>query len=120
MALIWVLSSMSSVPSFDDVPFRDKGIHFMEYGVLAAFLVHALQGTWPGWARPGHYFAAALAAVVWGLSDEIHQAFVPGRSSDAKDVLADAIGAVLGAGVYLLGCAVLRRLRASAAQRVDH
>jgi VanZ family protein len=109
MLLIWLLSSMSKVPSFDDVPFRDKGIHFMEYGVLAALLAHALRGTWSALSLMRLYAGAVVCTVVWGLSDEIHQAFVPGRSSDIKDVLADSIGALIGTALYMLSTSLLRR-----------
>ena len=37
-----------------------------------------------------------LLAIVYGVSDEWHQSFVPERSADAADVLADAIGALVG------------------------
>jgi VanZ family protein len=35
--------------------------------------------------------------VLWGLSDEIHQALVPGRSPELNDVVADLFGSVAGA-----------------------
>ena len=48
MLLIWVLSSMPNpfIP-IELVPFRDKGVHFAEYGTLAALLMHAFRGSWP-------------------------------------------------------------------------
>jgi VanZ family protein len=46
--------------------------------------------------------AAVLSAVIFGLSDEIHQSLVPLRTADAWDVLADAIGAALGVGFYFV------------------
>jgi VanZ family protein len=39
---------------------------------------------------------AILVSVLWGLSDEIHQAFVPGRSSEVADFVADVVGSVAG------------------------
>ena len=45
---------------------------------------------------------AIMLTTLWGITDEIHQAYVPGRNSDVQDVLADALGAVLGAGFYLI------------------
>ncbi|HEX2676437.1 MAG TPA: VanZ family protein [Polyangiales bacterium] len=102
MALIWVLSSMSHPPSMPDVPFRDKGIHFMEYGVLAALIAHAFA-----WTRPSRrmlliFGIAVVCATLFGLTDEIHQAFVPGRNSDPQDLLADGLGSLLGACAYLV------------------
>jgi VanZ family protein len=101
MLLIWVLSSMSQPFKVDFVPFRDKGAHFVEYGTLAALLAHAMRGNWPDWRFRGVFFASWSVTVVWGLLDEIHQAFVPGRVADVRDLLADAIGGLLGAVIYL-------------------
>ena len=42
MTLIWVLSSMRLPIAFEDVPFRDKGVHFVEYGTLAVLYSLAL------------------------------------------------------------------------------
>ena len=101
MLLIWVLSSMPQQFKVDFIPFRDKGIHFVEYGALAALLAHAMRGTWPEWRFRGVFFASWSITVLWGLLDEIHQAFVPGRVPDVRDVIADAMGGLLGAVIYL-------------------
>ena len=52
-----------------------------------------------GYSR-GQLLLAIAIAGIYGVLDEVHQRFVPGRMPDALDVLADLIGAVLG--VYLL------------------
>ncbi|HKP57203.1 MAG TPA: VanZ family protein [Polyangiales bacterium] len=101
MLLIWVLSSMPTQFKFEFVPFRDKGIHFVEYGTLAALLAHAMRGTWPEWRWTGVFLASWAVTTLWGLLDEIHQAFVPGRVADVRDLIADAIGGLLGAAIYL-------------------
>jgi VanZ family protein len=97
MALTWALSSFAwldvSTASF---PFRDKGVHFVEYGVLALLLAHAARLTWPRHHPARTASLALLATVLWGFLDEVHQGFVPGRSSDALDLAADAAGAVVG------------------------
>lgn len=102
MLLIWLLSSIPQQFNFEFVPFRDKGVHFAEYGTLAALLVHAFRGSWPSLRPPALFFAAWSVTVFWGLSDEIHQAFVPGRVADVRDIVADAIGGLIGAALYLL------------------
>ncbi len=102
MLMIWLASSTSQPPSASWLPFQDKGAHFFEYALLSALLAHAFRGTFPQ-LRPrlGALFAsAAVCAVCWGFIDEIHQAFVPGRSSDVRDLIADTLGALVGAGVY--------------------
>lgn len=100
--LIWWLSSqVLQVPYMDRVPLRDKGVHFLEYGALSLFITHAVATTWQ---RRGVrvLFASSFITTALGLLDELHQAFVPGRSSDELDLLADAAGAVFFSASYLL------------------
>ena len=102
MLLIWVLSSSPIQLPLERIPFRDKSVHFVEYGTLGALLSHALRATYPRWRYVNVWLLAALATTLWGAIDEIHQAFVPGRNSDVGDLIADAVGALVGAAVYLV------------------
>ena len=68
----------------------DKLVHAAVYAVLGGLLLRALNH--PVWA-----WAIATA---YGLSDEAHQYFVPGRMFDLGDWLADSVGA--GLGVWLM------------------
>ena len=69
---------------------------------------------WPGskakaWRLSAVAALAAALAAVYGVSDELHQSFVPGRTADGADVVADAVGAVLGAGAGTWTLAALDR-----------
>jgi VanZ family protein len=100
MAVIFVLSSFHFDVTIDEsVPFRDKGIHFLEYAVLGFLCANAARRTFPD--RPAWRTAAvgAFVASAWGLGDELHQAFVPGRSAELLDWVADTLGSITGAGV---------------------
>jgi len=103
MALSFSISSFAiHAPVIEQFPFRDKGVHFLEYAVLGWLCAAASRRTWPsasGWRTAAF---AVLITVLWGLSDEVHQAFVPGRSSELADVLADFLGGIAGAGVWHL------------------
>ena len=55
-----------------------------------------------GWAP----IAFALT-VLYGVSDEVHQSFVPGRGPSLIDIAFDAVGAMLGVGLALLTAALL-------------
>ena len=73
----------------------DKGAHLLLYSGLGTLLVRARAG---GWRRPvtlGIAAAAIVVATLYGISDEIHQHFVPLRQVEVRDILADAIGASL-------------------------
>lgn len=104
-SLIWFLSSqVLSIQLIEDIPLRDKGVHFLEYGALGFLMAHAVQVTWPD--RVLRYVAALWLTVGLGLVDELHQVYVPGRSGDANDLIADFVGAL----VATFGYAGLRRL----------
>lgn len=95
MAMIFVLSSQSKVPVPEVAFSQDKIMHLIAYAVLGLFLARG----WPP-ANPRHYFYLIAAASGYGLVDEIHQSFVPGRDASIYDWLADTAGGVLGVWWY--------------------
>ena len=107
MALIFAVSSTTwavTIPS--EIPFRDKGVHFCEYLLLGFLCAHATRLSWPTRDRARTLAFGALIAFAWGLGDELHQAFVPGRSAELLDLTADALGASCGA----IGRALIERI----------
>lgn len=73
-------------------PGEDKLAHLLLYGVLGMALAwgrHRDGASPPGWA-------VLSAGVLYGGSDEVHQAFVPGRDPSPGDVAADTVGLLLG------------------------
>lgn len=101
-AIIFVLSSLpgSAYPPTDLVN-ADKLVHVAIYGLLGALAARGLRLGW-GWHRVRTILVAALGSILYGLSDELHQWFVPGRNADWRDLVADAVGAVLGAALIAL------------------
>jgi VanZ family protein len=102
MMLIFGLSAQSQLPTPEErwVEFvLEKSGHFLMFAVLAALLVRALDPKKLGRRRA--FGLAIFIAVLYGLSDEIHQVFVPGRKADWTDVLVDWAGAVFGSIVWL-------------------
>jgi VanZ like family len=80
---------------------HDKVAHTIEYSGLGLLLVRALAGgpREGGWLR--HLGLAFLIGTGFGVSDELHQSFVPGREgNDPGDVMADAGGTLLGGLVF--------------------
>jgi hypothetical protein len=97
MAVIFTASSISDVPELPGGISAPMG-HFGEYAVLSLLLVRALAGgRWAGvtWRTAA---AAVLVSTAYGLTDEWHQSFVPGRQPDLADVMMDAAGASVAAG----------------------
>lgn len=89
--------------------------HLVLYAGLALILFWALAGNAgrtagrpagaPAWVLGALSFALA---VLYGVTDEVHQAFVPGRSASEVDIGVDAAGAALGVGAAVLAARFLR------------
>ena len=73
-----------------------KGAHMVSFGILALLAYSALATTVPGWSARRIALAAVIIAVLYAISDEWHQSFVPTRVGSYKDVLIDAAGAAIG------------------------
>lgn len=107
MTAIHGSSSISNPPELAGV--SDKTLHFATFAVLALLVLRALAGaTWRGvtrWTMVG----CCVIAVLYGVKDEWHQMYTPGRTPDLMDVAADFAGAAsaaIGAGAW----SIIRRL----------
>ena len=101
MGLIFFLSSRPVPEGAEWIP--DWLTHGAAWAILAVLLARALEGS-----RVRHVAVLAfVAATAYGVLDEIHQSYVPGRYPDAWDVVKDAVGALAGIAAWQLR---LRRL----------
>jgi len=76
-----------------------KSAHMTEYAVLALLIWRALRKPAHADRRPWRWKEMGMGfglAVLFAMSDEIHQTFVPSREGRVLDVLIDALGALLG------------------------
>jgi VanZ family protein len=106
MGVIFLLSSQSDFGPVGRIAFpqADKVAHFFLYAILGLLLGRAaLRGE----LRRGAWLAF-LIGVVYGGTDEIHQAFVPRRTPDLMDFLVDVISVAVG---VLLARRLFRRLK---------
>jgi VanZ family protein len=97
MGVIFYLSHQPSVPIPPRFPHQDKVFHFLAYFLLAMLVAGANQEG----GRKRRFFSAFIVAALYGISDEIHQSFVPGRDASVLDWIADAGGGWVGAYFYL-------------------
>lgn len=97
--LIYIQSSHPSIQSQPDWPFLDKILHFAGYALLGALFLRAFKTTPIKHNLKLVLILSVLLSALYGISDEIHQSFVPFRTADPMDVLADILGSI--AGVYL-------------------
>ncbi|CAN5211902.1 hypothetical protein BH23CHL1_BH23CHL1_01860 [soil metagenome] len=100
-ALLWMLgifalSSQSRLPQAPGISTQLLAVagHLVAFGVLAILIA------WGAGVDFRHLSRRTLAAyaltVFYGISDEIHQSFVPGRYATVEDIMIDAIGAAAG------------------------
>lgn len=97
-AAIWYLSSQPG-PGDIELPFVfegiDKAAHMILYGGLAALVAVGIRRS----GRPAEpwvqNFVPVLFASLYGVTDEIHQYFVPTREADVGDIIANVAGAIV-------------------------
>jgi|TARA_Y100000294_G_scaffold73730_1_gene69532 VanZ family protein len=80
----------------------DKAIHFIEYGVLSFLFFFSLRKSFPGLKIKSAGVLAIMFSGLYGISDEVHQYFVPGREFSIGDMAANFIGAVVFQSRHLL------------------
>ena len=94
--LIFYLSSQPSIETPALFPGEDKLFHLIAFDILGFLAMGAWQASHEGYPTR-QVWLVVLAVMLYGILDEFHQYFVPGRSADVYDVLADAVGGLLGA-----------------------
>lgn len=107
MAMLFGFSSLSTLPS-PPADFSFYDVHIAAYAGLGAVTARAT-----GKGLRDVTWRAVLAAVVisslYGVSDEYHQLFVPRRSFEVLDMIADTIGSVVGASAVGAWSIIRRR-----------
>ena len=99
-AAIFIASSISHPPSLPEIV-TDKDLHGGLYGGFALVILRALAKRWDR-VTVLTGLGTVVLVVLYGVSDEFHQSFVPGRTSDIADVVADGIGATAAVGLAWL------------------
>ena len=109
MAAIFFSSSSRSItealPEFQQ---SDKVAHAAVYGILAALYLFAFAPIAPH--RRGRVFLWVIAlTALYGATDELHQAYVPGRYCAFADWIANAAGGIAVASGWFLAAGSRRR-----------
>lgn len=109
MSGIFYLSQQSSPLGVDAGASRAALAHIALFGGLAALLYWGLAGRSSQFAWAAMAISFALA-VLYGVTDELHQAFVDGRVASEADLVIDAAGALAGVIAVSLLRLLLQRL----------
>jgi VanZ family protein len=88
------------LPSFE---FSDKILHFFAYAVMGVLFYRAYQTLRIKGDPRMLILLSVVSATLYGISDEIHQYYVPFRDAEILDALANFLGALCGVCLYHLG-----------------
>lgn len=106
MAVIFAFSQQPGSGSTWEPPLwyilERKSAHIIEYAIFFILASASFRLWFPRDTKVRVFGLALIAAITYGISDEIHQAFVFGRGSRFTDVLIDAGGAMVGMLVLLV------------------
>ncbi len=113
-AIVCVSWHLSSLPRIEMMPSfwnADKLVHTVCFAGLAFWAAfgakaHALRSSW----------IPALLVSAYGIIDEVHQSFTPGRSSSVPDWCADTLGGIIGSLAFVAALSVLSAIRSGSAK----
>ncbi len=102
-----IIKKMIPNVSFDFEIFHHivrKNAHFFAYLILGVLIISAINITSDIDDRGYRIIIQAIIiCVLYAISDEVHQLFIPGRAGQVRDVMIDSAGATVGsAGTYFL------------------
>lgn len=72
-----------------------KTLHVLEYAILFVLYYRALKNSFSTRTSISVFLAAFLFTILYAITDEVHQTFIPTREGKPRDVIIDAIGASL-------------------------
>jgi len=98
--LIFLQSSYPSPEAVPAVPYMDKFLHFVGYAILGILFFRAYSTLRIKNNVSLLIIISILSSTLYGISDELHQYFVPYRDAEAMDALADLLGSIGGVTVY--------------------
>ena len=75
--------------------FQDKFLHFLVFGILAVLMARSFKKSKIKIINKYYHVWAIVLTALYGIIDEYHQYFVPGRFSTVGDWLADVLGAIV-------------------------
>ena len=96
MAFIFMMSSRPAPEEVKWLPIiaKLKLVHIIEYGILYLLFYWPLRKT-TTFDKTEAFMMAFMLTITYGLTDELHQVFVIGRTASLADALANGVGALI-------------------------
>ena len=97
--IIFYISSLTFEPSAGGFSINSYLYHFLAFLFFAGFLLISLL---KGRLNKKLFLIAIIIAVLYGISDEVHQLYVPGRHFAIIDIITNSIGILTASIVYFV------------------
>ena len=107
-AISFYLSSQSTIQKIPAFPHADKLVHFVCFGGLAFWVAFGCNLSEN---KKIKILLPTIIVSIYGIIDEIHQSFTPGRSSTISDWIADTLGALFGSFVFYLVVKIISKIK---------
>ncbi|GBE20586.1 vanZ like family protein [archaeon BMS3Abin17] len=96
---IFYISTITFGPGISRINMLSTLYHFSAFFCFALFLqISSLKGK----KKYAIFILALIISIIYGITDELHQYFIPGRDSSFFDIGVDALGALSSSLIYLL------------------
>ncbi|GJL55055.1 MAG: hypothetical protein NPIRA02_21870 [Nitrospirales bacterium] len=82
---------------------NDKLVHLIEYTILGLLTYRAIRFSWGTQLGPLAACLTVFVVALFGCTDEFHQWFIPLRSTEVLDLMADIVGSVVGIALWEWG-----------------
>lgn len=86
-----------------------KNAHFFAYLTLGILVLNGLRRSGVNIKQGAG--VALLICILYAVTDEVHQLYIPGRSGEVRDVMIDSAGASLGIMIYLIVSRLTGRIK---------
>ena len=93
---IFIQSSIGNMNMIDfGFSFQDKFLHFFVFGLLGLLMARSFKKSRFKLFNNYYHILAIILTGLYGIIDEYHQYFVPGRYCDIYDFIADSVGIII-------------------------
>jgi len=109
LELVVILNAVNAlIPAEGDIfsMINDKMYHIIEYAILAVLTYRAFRYSLKDRSQFSIGLLTVMAVVLFGCSDELHQWFTPLRHTDGWDLMADALGGIIGVSLWQVALSI--------------
>lgn len=93
--IVDIICNIFNINNIDIISFIIRKLaHFTEYFILGLLVFNMIR------SYDKKIWCAIIICILYAISDEVHQMFVPGRSCQFTDMMIDSLGSIVG--IYLL------------------